>query len=296
MNYTIKQFKEKFFNDDACLDYVFKARFGRDFVCPKCGKKGFYRIKTRKCYGCSCGYQIYPLKGTIFSGSATSLSNWFYALYRYSTAKNGISAKELQGVLGTTYKTAWRIAKLIRSLMSQDKEKLNKEVEIDEFYYGGKKRGAKGFVGKTPVVGMVQRGGHIKAKIVEELWTPEVLKIIIDNVERGTYLLTDDASYYPKTKRLGYFHNSVNHSKKEFVRKEVHTNTIEGFWSQMKRSIYGTYHAVSPKHLQSYVDFFVFQRNHRLSSVSVFEALLLRLCELPYQGGQKISLGVPVSS
>lgn len=298
MNYTIKQLNKDFPDDNACLDYIFNLRYGKNYTCPKCHKKGFYRIKTRKCYGCAwCGYQIYPLKGTIFSGSATDLYNWFYALYRFSTAKNGVSAKELQGVLGITYKTAWRIAHLIRSLMKQDGKMLNKEVEIDEFYYGGKKRGITGTAHKKPVLGMVERKGRIKAKVVEEIWTPVVLKSIVDNIERGTHLITDDATYYPKTKRLGYFHSSVCHSKKEFVRGKVYTNTIEGFWSQMKRSIYGTYHSVSPKHLQSYVDEFAYRYNQRFSSVSAFEGLLLRLCELPYQGGQKMpAFGVKVFS
>lgn len=294
MNYTISQFKKNFPDDDACLDFLFKARFS-NFKCPKCGKSKFYRIKNRKCYNCISGdYQIYPLKGTIFSGSSGSLYNWFYALYRFSTAKNGVSAKELQGVLGITYKTAWRIAFLIRSLMSQDKDKLTKEVEIDEFYYGGKKRGISGTAHKKPVLGMVERKGRIKAKVVDEIWTPVVLKSIVNNVECGTSLITDDASYYPKTKRLGYFHDSVNHSKKEFVRGKIYTNTIEGFWSQMKRSIYGTYHSVSPKHLQSYVDEFAYRYNLRFASVSVFEALLLRLCGLPYAEGQKIGISLEI--
>jgi predicted RNA-binding Zn-ribbon protein involved in translation (DUF1610 family)/transposase-like protein len=287
MKYTISQFKNDFPNDDACLDYVFKARF-LDIECPKCGKTKFFRVKGRKCYTCRCGYQIHPVSNTIFHKSDTKLTDWFFALYLMSQSKHGTSAKEIQRHLGTTYKTAWRIAKLIRGLMTQDEDKLNKMVEADEFYYGGKRRMSQRNTNKVSVVGMVQRGGKVKAKILEEVWTPTLLKTITDNVERGTYLLTDDNNIYPKVKRLGYFHNSVNHSKKEFVRNEVHTNTIEGVWSNLKRSIYGTYHAVSSKYLQDYINEFAFSYNSRFSSLSPFQILLFRLCRLPYEGGQKI--------
>ena len=124
MNYTIKQFHKDFPNDDACLDYIFKARFG-SVKCPKCGKTKFYRIKTRKCFNCACGYQIHPVSGTIFHKSDTKLTDWFFAIYLISNSKNGVSATELQRHLGTTYKTAWRIGSKIRSLMKQDNEKLN---------------------------------------------------------------------------------------------------------------------------------------------------------------------------
>ena len=289
MNYTIKQFNKDFPDNNACLDYIFKARFG-GLKCPKCGKNKFFRVNGRKCYACRCGYQIHPVSGTIFHKSDTKLTDWFFAIYLMSQSKHGTSAKEIQRHLGTTYKTAWRIAKLIRGLMTQDSEKLGKIVEADEFYYGGKARLNKKYLNKSSVVGMVQRKGKLKAKILEEIWTPTLLKTIEDNVEFGTYLLTDDNQIYPKAKRLGYFHNSVNHSKKEFVRNEVHTNTIEGVWGNLKRSIYGTYHAVSKKYLQDYINEFAFSYNSRLASSSPFEILLYRLCRLPYEEGQRMPL------
>lgn len=301
MNYTISQFKKNFPDDNACLDYLFNARYGKDFICPKCHKKGFYRIKTRKCYGCAwCGYQIYPLKGTIFSGSSTKLYNWFYALYRFSTAKNGVSAKELQDVLGITYKTAWRIAYLIRSLMKQDSKKLDGIVEADTTYMGGKNKGKFGFSKKSPVMGVVQRGGKIKSKQIPDSQTHTLLGMLRENVKFGSRVITDDTpTYWPnKITRLGLLHDKINHSKEEYVKGDIYTNTIEGFFSQLKRSIDGTYHSISAKHLQSYVDEFAFRYNHRFASVSVFEALLLRLCGLPYGEGQRIGIfqGVKVSS
>jgi len=291
MNYTISQFKKNFPDDNACLDFLFKARFGKDYKCPKCGKTGFYRIKSRKCYGCAwCGYQIYPLKGTIFSGSSTDLHNWFYAIYMFSTAKNGVSSKELQEVLGITYKTAWRIGKLIRSLMKQDNFKLGGIVEADETYIGGRKKGKRGWGDKTPVMGIVQRGGKIKSKQISDSQTHTLLGMLRDNVKIGSRVITDDTQTYKPNKitRLGMLHDKITHSKGEYVKGDIYTNTIEGFFSQMKRSFDGTYHSISSKHLQSYVDEFAFRYNLRFASVSVFEALLLRLCELPYQGGQKM--------
>jgi len=288
MNYTIKQFKKDFPNDDACLDYIFKARFSA-LKCPRCGKDKFYRVKGQRKYACRCGYQISPVAGTIFHKSGTKLSDWFFAIYLMAVSKHGTSAKEIQRHLGTTYKTAWRIAKLIRSLMTQDDKMLTKEVEVDEVYIGGRRKQSKVKENKSMVIGMVQRGGKTKAKYIEEYWTPSILKTIGDNVKWGTHLITDDSSIYKKTKRMGYLHDSINHSKQKYVVGDIHTNTIEGFWAQVKNSLKSTYKSVSPKHLQSYIDELTFARNSRLFPVSSFEILLLRLCQLPDEGVGKIS-------
>lgn len=290
MNYSFKQFKKDFPTDDACLEYIFKNRYGLNYKCPRCGKKSFYRVKNRKCYACSCGYQVSPTTETIFHKSDTKLTDWFFAIYLMSQSNNGVSAKEIQKHLGTTYKTAWRIAKLIRSLMEQDSGMLNKTVEVDEMYIGGKRKQAQRNDNKSMVIGMVKRGGKVKAEYIKEYWTPAVLKNLTDNVERGTRLITDDSSIMSKVKRLGYLHDTIKHSDKKYVRGDIHTNTIEGFWSQIKRSIDGTYHAVSPKHLQNYINEFAYHYNHRLSSVSVFEDLLLRLCGQQGSGGYRMPL------
>src|SRR4030065_790393 len=181
MNYTIKQFRVQFPNDDACLEYIFKARFG-SIKCPVCGKTTFYRVKNRKCFNCSCGYQIHPVSGTIFHKSDTKLTDWFFAIYLLSNSKNGVSATELQRHLGTTYKTAWRINKQIRSLMKQDGNKLNGTIEADETYIGGKKRGKRGYADKVPVMGMVQRGGVVKSKKIVDNSTHSLLNQLRDNV------------------------------------------------------------------------------------------------------------------
>lgn len=295
MQYTIKQFQGQFPDDKACLDYIFKARFATE-VCPRCGSKDFYPVKNRKCYACACGYQIYPVAGTIFHKSATKLTDWFFAIYLISTAKNGVSAAELQRHLGVTYKTAWRMAKQIRSLMKQDKGMLGGVIEADEAFIGGRRRSSSRFKNKTPVMGIVQRNGQVRAEKIPDIQTHTLLNMLRRNIKFGSYLMTDDNTIYRKVGRIGLFHDSVNHSKYEYVRGDVHTNTIEGFWSQLKGKLNGTYRHVSPKHLQSYVDESVFSYNQRLSSVSSFETLLSRSCK-PYQEGQKMPsfVGVKVS-
>lgn len=288
MNYTIKQFKADFPNDDACLNYIFKARFPNS-KCPVCGKTSFYRIKGRKKYNCACGYQIAPVSGTIFHKSSTKLTDWFFAIYLMSNSKNGVSATEIQRYLGTTYKTAWRIAKLIRSLMKQGNDKLGGIVEADETYFGGVSH-KKGFSDKSAVMGIVQRGGKVKAKTIPDNSTYSLISNLKENVGFGSRVITDNsASYKPnKITRLCLLHDKINHSKKQYAKGDIYTNTIEGFFSQMKRSIDGTYHSVSAKHLQSYVDEFAYQYNSRSFGVSVFHDLLSRLCGLPYLRGQEM--------
>ena len=181
---------------------------------------------------------------------------------------------ELQRQLGVTYKTAWRIAKHIRQLMSDNGGKLSGIVEVDETLVGGKTNQAKKFKNKGTVIGMVERGGSVKTKHVSNRETHTVLKTVTTNIQRGSHIMSDDFRAYKKTKKLGYKHDSINHSKEKYVRGDVHTNTIEGFWSQMKRSISGTYHSVSPKYLQTYADEFAYRYNR---SGSVFPLLLARL-------------------
>jgi len=291
MKYTIKNFQRDFPNDDVCLDYLFKARFGNDYLCPKCSKTGFHRVKGRKAYACAwCGYHLSPTADTIFHKSSTSLVNWFFAIYLMSQSKNGVSAKEIQRHLGCTYKTAWRVGQQIRSLMKQGSDVMSGTIEADETFIGGRKKGMKfkGGQGKASVMGMVKRGGKVKTKVIPDRQTHTLLKALKDNVEFGSNLITDDYPVYRKAGRIGLFHDSVNHSKEEYVRGKVHTNTIEAHWSQLKRSISGTYHCVSWKYLQSYVDEFAYYHNHRHSVCPVFFDLLSRLCGQRGQGGQKM--------
>ncbi|HCS79335.1 TPA: IS1595 family transposase [Patescibacteria group bacterium] len=285
MKFTINEFHKKYPTDDACLDALFVSRYGDIKKCPQCKKETtFNRIKSRKCYCCQfCGFQLHPVANTIFHKSDTPLTSWFYALYLFSTSKNGVSAKELERQLGCTYKTAWRIAKQIRLLFEQNKEVLTKITEIDESYFGGKggnnKRG-RGSENKTPVFGMVERKGIVKAKVTVDTKRKTVMPIIREHVKLGTEVMTDEYLPYRSLAKEGYVHQTIAHGAKEYVRGNVHVNTLEGFWSQLKRSINGTYHAVSPKYLQLYVDEFSYRYNHRSSFEPIFSLLLARVVQL----------------
>jgi len=265
MRYTKKQFEAQYPDDDACLEAVFQARFGNVKFCPSCAAETkFYRVKKRQCYACQwCGYQLFPLAKTIFRKTTTPLKDWFYAIYLTSVSKNGISAKELERHLGVTYKTAWRMCTQIRLLMQQGTDKLTGIVEADETYVGGKSTRERWHKDKTPVIGVVEKGGQAKASVSTQGMTATIaLPFLRASVERGSTIHTDESIIYHRVKRE-FTHEFINHSKKEYARAGVHTNTIEGFWGQLKRSISGTYHAVSPKYLQSYVNQFVFLYNFR---------------------------------
>ena len=267
--YTFKDFQDQYPNDNACLDRVFKARYRGIEWCPKCGAKTkFYRVKKRQSYACMhCGHQLYPLANTIFRKTTTPLWSWFYAIYLVSVAKNGISAKELERHLNVSYPTAWRMLKQIRTLMTQDNKMLIGIVEADETYIGGRNKPVdRRFDNKTPVVGVAEKRGKIKAKVMNSANAYTVLPYLQANIEPTAVLHTDQSKIYYRANQ--YFkHLSVDHSSGKYAHNGVSTNNLEGFWSQLKRSINGTYHWVSPKHLDSYVSEFVFRYNHRFEPV-----------------------------
>lgn len=279
--FTVKQFNEKYPNDDVCLDAIFKYRFGDLKNCPRCERETtFHKIAKKRCYKCKyCGYELSPTAGTIFHKSSTSLKDWFFAIYLFANSKNGVSAKELERHLGVTYKTAWRMANRIRLLFQnqdQDGEPLNNIVEADETYVGGRRRGkrGRGAEGKTPVIGVAERGGEVKAIVSLDTKASTLIPFITENVEKGSQMMTDEYYPYKRISLHGFKHQTVNHSSKQYVLGDIHTNTIEGFWSQLKRSINGTYHSVAPKYLQNYVDEFAYRYNLRHSDEHLFHRLV----------------------
>ena len=171
MKYTISQFNKDFPDDNACLERIFKQRFGDLKYCPKCGiETSFYKILARKCYSCKhCGNHIYPLAGTIFHKSPTPLKLWFYTIFLFSASKNGVSAKELQCQLRVTYKTAWRMAKQISELLERtDTDGLDGTIEMDETFIGGRTSLDKKYNNKTPVVGVVERKDKLTVKVTQD--------------------------------------------------------------------------------------------------------------------------------
>lgn len=279
--YSIKDLKREFPTDEACLEFIFNGLHTK-----KCSCGGEYHIlKKRRQFQCSkCRFQIAPMSGTIFEKSTTSLTSWFHALFVFSNAKSGVSAKELERQLGCTYKTAWRILNLIRGALKQSDEKLKGNVEMDETYVGGRFRSGKNnekqkeaMASKSVVIGAVERGGTLKAEVSKDSKARSLGKFLTKNIERQySNLITDESNRYNNVAEK-YRRYSVNHSKKEYVRGAVHTNTIEGFWSHFKKSIGGTHKVISRKHLQSYLDGFVFHYNNRHNDKARFSVLLASL-------------------
>jgi transposase len=280
MKYTIKDFQAEFKTDADCLDFIFKLRAPAGGTC-KCGKSDcFYPVKGRKSYACSwCGRQISPTEGTIFHKSPTPLKLWFHAIFLMSTSKNGVAAMEIMRQTGVTYKTAWRMAHQIRKLMDNPAGPMAGIVEADETWVGGTVRG-KGqhyLKNKSNIIGLAQRNGPIKAVVAPDTKAKTLIPNITANVKEGSTICTDELSSYRSIARSGYLHARVNHKQMEWVRAFVHTNSLEGFWSQLKRSINGTFHHVSKKHLQAYLNEFVYRYNLRKSDVPLFSHLSKRM-------------------
>jgi transposase len=293
---TIFEFEQRFPNDDACLDELVSMLYPAGIYCPTCARvTRHHRMTKRPAFSCQfCGHYEYPMAGTIFEGSSTSLKLWFYGMYLMTSTRGGISAKQLERELGVSYPTAWRMFHKIRSLMDQDGMTLAGTVELDESYFGGKdkwkhehKRAHKGTgpVTKTPVVGMVQRGpsrtGKVVAKVADSAKKRDLMPHAKERILPASTVFTDESYAYRDLGRLGYQHERVNHRQGVYVSGTVHTNTIEGFWATVKRGIGGTYHAVSTKHLQAYLDEYVFRYNNRDAEGGMFNALLRRIEKTP---------------
>jgi transposase len=285
--FTFAQFQAQYPDDDACLAAILERRYGKADACPNCGIVGkLTKIEGRRAYACKEGCHIYPCAGTIFEHSSTPLKLWWHAMYLMTSTRNGVSGKELQRQLGVTYKCAWRIGHQLRILMSerakaQNPGPLSGHVELDETYIGGKRKvqGAGPGKGnylrnKAVVFGLVQRDGALRSHVVPNELSSTLLPIIQANVAPGTTISTDLAGHYKPLKRLGYKHERVNHNIDEWVRGDVHTNTIEGFWSHLKRGIKSTHASVSKQHLQKYVDEFAFRYNNREAPADMFQRLV----------------------
>lgn len=277
---TIQDFFKRFPDDEACLDHLMKQRFGTDFGCPKCGEIGkFRKLAKHPAYTCNCGHHIHPMHGTIFQDTHTPLAKWFYAMYLFTTTRHGVPAKELQRQLGVSYPTAFRMAHLIRQHMAKvdGDDGLSGHVEVDETYVGGRRKGGKrgrGAPGKTIVMGMLERAGDVVTRVVPNVRRATLEAHIFENVHKGTTISTDELKSYGRLARRGYSHGTVNHSAEQWVDGIHHTNGLEGFWSQVKRSIRGTHVHVSGKHLAKYLGEFEFRYNMRKTPCLMFDRLL----------------------
>jgi len=282
--YTIADFNRDFPNDDACLEWLKNHLYPNGIFCQRCGQvTKHHKIITRRSYSCDvCGHHVHPTVGTIFEKSTTPLKLWFHAIYLMSSTRCGISAKQIERETGVTYKTAWRMFHQIRSLLQEDNEPASGEVEIDETYIGSRKPGkrGRGAAGKTTVFGMAQRNGNVIAVIVPNVQAKTLVPIVKEKVLPSSIVYTDELPSYFSLHRLGYKHKRVHHANKVYVMGDAHTNTIEGFWSLVKRGIDGVHHAVSAKYLQDYINSYSFRWNHRDDEQPMFLQILSRIASL----------------
>ena len=287
--YTISQFNDDFPDEAACLEYVAALVYPTfpEIHCRTCGEVlKHHRLNGRKAFSCQrCGTHVYPLAGTIFEKSRTPLKSWFYAMYLMSTTRMGISAKQLERELGVTYKTAWRMFRQIRTLMDEDSGQLSGTVEVDETFVGGKPRNRQPRKGarpssdptaKKPVVGMVERGGDVKAWVAPNVRSATIRPLMEAHVMPASMVYTDEARQYGLVRRSGFAHRRINHSANVYVEGDVHTNTIEGFWSLLKNGIRGAHRAVGADYLQDYVNEYAFRYNHRDDEQPMFRTIAER--------------------
>jgi transposase-like protein len=296
LRYTVMDFNREFPDDDACLGYVAEQRMpGGVTTCDKCKvERKHHRVKGRTAYACDyCGTHFYPLAGTIFEKSATSLRLWFYAMYLMGSTRCGISAKQIQREIGVTYKTAWRMFRQIRTLMSDDDMQLEgPTVEIDEAYYGGVRkygtgRPMRGDKKKTPMVAIVQRQGKVVVRAIKDVKGSTLLGLVRKHVVPGSVVYSDELHSYDGIAQIkakngmsaGYRHFRIKHKDGVYVRGHIHTNSVEGFWSLIKRGIGGVYHSVGQEYLQSYLDEYTFRYNRRHMGNQQFRAILERVSE-----------------
>lgn len=286
---SLMEFMRDFPDDAACLEFLWQSRYvieGDTALCTKCDRERTfkkYAIANRNtswtCTG--CGNHVHPTAGTIFHKSSTSLHLWFYAMYLITSTRCGVSAKQLERELGVTYKTAWRMLHLIRAeLMEQDGTPLDGDVEADETYMGGKPRAGKPMTRMehmnryTMVAGVVERGGRVIASVTKH--RVDTRDHVMTYVLPSANLFTDEWPPYVAPGEKFATHQRINHSEKVYVSGDVHTQTIEGFWALVKNGIRGTHHAVSSKHLQTYLNEFAWRYNHRDDPRAMFWTLLLR--------------------
>jgi len=264
-------------DETAAVEFLEKQRWGEHPCCPHCGDLDVYQMKAAsgerqanfrwRCHGCKQQFTVRI--GTVFEESRIPLRHWCFAFWRSSTSKKGVSALEIHRQTGLSYKSALFMLHRIRFAMQETApEMLSGIVEVDEVFIGGVPRipnnGRKGVKKrKSIVVGMIQRGGGVRPKIVADVTAESLKATIRENVHPSARVMTDEWSGYRGLTKDGWNHDSVRHSTHEYVRGDVHTNSIEGFWGMVRRGLDGIYHSVSHEHLHRYLSEFQFRYNNR---------------------------------
>lgn len=279
-NIDLMTLMDRFHSEEKCRSYLEGLRWPKSVLCPRCKSKKISRIRKRGQFDCdSCRYQFSVTAGTIFHDSHLPLPKWFAAIYLMCESRKGISANQLKRTLKVAYKTAWYLCHRIRAAMKDaDTEPLEGTVEVDETWVGGKVKGmGRGYTGnKTMVLGAIERDGNIRLTVGKRRNRETLHGFIEKHAPDAENIYTDDYEAYKGIEDEKTKHESVNHSADEWVRGDVHTNSIEGAFSLFKRSIVGAFHQVSTKHLPAYLDEFEFRFDNR-NNPFLFRDTLLRL-------------------
>jgi transposase-like protein len=275
---SILEFQKHFDTPEKCREYLEQQRWNGTPACPFCGSINVHRFPKGKIFKCrekACRQKFSVTVGTVYENTKIPLTKWFLATYILAVHSKGMSSLQLATWLGVTQKTAWHLNHRIRHMLADNAPELLEDiVEVDETWVGGsfsnmhakRKEGKKGLENKTMVFGAIQRGRKVKTKVLSESSIENVEKAVSEFVKEECTMVSDEHRAYNKVGEK-YNHKKINHRDKEYVRTEdnlrVHTNSIEGYWSLLKRQIDGIHHFVSGKHLQRYCDEHSFRYNNR---------------------------------
>ncbi len=269
---TISTFElfESFPDAETARQYLETMRWPKGPICPHCQESKRITAKADGYYRCLACMETFTVRTkTIFERSHVPLHKWLYAMYLLMTARKGISSLQLAKEIGITQKSAWFVLGRLREACGNDLTMLRGIVEVDEAYIGGREAnkhmkdrmyGDKGVPSKTAVIGLRERGGRTKAVLPQTVSSISLEQAIRDNVEPSATIHTDEFAGYKQVGK-SYSHESINHSKGEYSRKGVTTNSVESVFAVLKRGLHGVYHHASKKHLARYVDEFTFRLN-----------------------------------
>lgn len=281
---SVFEFLRRFGTNEACAEYLMHVRWPEELTCPHCGaSKPYITNRGYKCSQRDCRKKFSNTSGTLFQKSLVSLPVWFLLLYMMASNRKSISSVQIGKNLGITQKSAWLIMHKLRLVFEEKQiEQLSGTVEVDECFLGKGSlwtRWGNISTRKTPIVGMLQRGGRVIIKCVENRGQGTLAKIVIQFVAPGSTVYTDGWLGYNKLKKH-FHHETVNHTRKEYVRGDVHINGIEGVWGYFKKNIRAGHHNISGKHVQRYCNEVSWKFNNRhLSTMQRFDEILKKCLE-----------------
>ena len=283
-NINISDLIERFHSDEECRKVLEELRWPNGIACIKCGSMSVSRISTRDQFDCNdCRHRFSVTSGTIMHDTHLPLWKWFMAIYLTVEGKKGISARQLSRTLGVARKTGWYLAHRIREALKTPDALLSGIIEVDETWIGGAAvgKGRHYMKNKSLVAGAVERGGDVRLKYVPSTSKATLHQFIEDTIsDDAEAIYTDEWRGYNDIADENTRHETINHSEKEYVRGDVHTNSIEGVWALFKRGVAGSYHKVSRKHLERYLDEFEFRFNNR-ENPYIFRDALRELVQAP---------------